>query len=94
MNEEQQEFLAIMAYVQLRHGKAEPAAPLLEALQCLRPDDRCTARSLAYAYLLCGRYSECLKITKKMIDDPDDETIHLIHRRATYGLQNKSEKSR
>ncbi len=90
MSDQDEEFLSILAYIYLRHGQAATATPLLEALRCLQPEDRHTARSLAYAYLLEHRYDQCLELTSRLMKTPssgDAAIVDLIHRRAQQGQQ-------
>ena len=96
MGEQEQEFLSILAFIHLRHGKAGPAIPLLEALQCLKPKDRHVARSLAYAYLIDGNYATCLKIVEALltsVNEVEAAGLNLIRRRAQHGLAKTKRKS-
>ena len=89
MDDEHLEFMSILAFVYLRHGQAESAAVLLDALHGLQPNDRRIAKSLAYACLKGGRYEDCLRQTERLLKTPstgDAKMIEMIHKRALRKL--------
>ena len=89
MNDQELEFLSVLAYIHLRHGRSGPAVPLLEALRCMQPENTHHAYSLAYAYLLEHEYEKCLRLTEILMKTPLNgiaRSLDLIRRRAQLGL--------
>lgn len=89
MDERERDFLVVVGYVCVQHGRAEQAADVLEAVLVARPHDRDAIRLLAYAYLEMTRFQECLDLTDYLLGGHGQEEpafVWLIRARALYGL--------
>lgn len=95
IHEDTVDFLAMLGYLDLVHGKGEEAIPLFETLRILKPNVPCITASLAYAYLQANQWKACLSETDaclKML--PPDElakSLRLIRCRALWKLEHSVE---
>ena len=92
MSERSEDFLSLLSYLLLRHGRPEKATHLLQSLKIMRPNDAWTNRSLAYALLLSGDYQGCLHhLDRIALTLPEDTEMRLIRSRALWGLGREDE---
>ena len=77
MKQQNIEYLSLLGYQSLRHGRFDAAVTVFEGALVLEPDDGNLKRSLAYAYLNLGRSQDCLEILDG-IGEPEDRTVQLI----------------
>ena len=94
MEERERDFLATIAYVYLRHGDAENAAAVLEAVSEARPHDQDIARMLAYAYLQLRQFRNCLELTDFLLGGNgvnESTLVWLLRSRALYGMGRRQE---
>jgi len=92
------EFLSLLGYVFLEHGQGEKAITVFEALQAIDPKDVATSRRLAFAYLLAGRYADCLRHGDAHMDnfptDPEIDAVRIARGRALWNLGRQNEARR
>ncbi len=86
MRDDATDFLSILGYLYLVHGKGEKAVAVFEALGVLQPGEPRVEASLAYAYLLTGRWAKCLhqadRYLKNHPRDGRTKSVQLIRSRA------------
>jgi len=86
------EYLSMLAYVLLRHGKTSRAIAILEALLTLQPGNSRARRSLAYAFLATGEHQKSLReldhVTLAGAAGPHDLLLRI---RALWGLDRQDE---
>ena len=88
---EQKEALQVLADVYLLNAtQCAKAVILLEALHSLDQRDAGVAKALSYAYLLCGRPEDALKMSDVFLrlagSSPDSNPILLIRSKALWAL--------
>lgn len=95
MDSSAHDFLALLAYAYLRHGKAYRAVTALEGAQALRPSDGWISRTLAYALLLAQDYNGSLAQAERHArTHGSDEGLELMRSRALYALGRREEAAR
>ncbi len=94
MEDHEREFLSLLGYLYLRHGRLEEARVLFEALEVLLPDDLSIRKTLSYIYLRAGEYPESLEETERFMqkatEREDREMGHLLRSKAYWGLGDKA----
>ncbi len=85
------EFLSVLGFLYLQHGKARKAATVFETLQILQPNDLKVGQSLAYALVLTEKFDQALELADRWIaktsdSQPEWKTLKIIRSRALFGL--------
>ncbi|MCA8998677.1 MAG: tetratricopeptide repeat protein, partial [Planctomycetaceae bacterium] len=78
MNQQNIDYLSLLGYQYLSHGRFGAAVAVIEGALVLEPDDGNLKRSLAYAYLNLGRCQECLEILERIGEPEDREPVALL----------------
>lgn len=73
--------IAVLANVYLRHGRAEEAAVLLQALAALDPDPGWASRARCIALLRAGRHADAAEAAERLLAGPldDQDRVPLLH---------------
>lgn len=92
MNEDQSDFLRLMAYVFLRNGRPDKAAVLLAALDQLMPGRPAVLRALALAQVRSGKGQRALDTLDRLaMAGGVDAAFHLLRAQALTGLERREE---
>ena len=94
MKESSHEYLALLGYLYLRHGKIAAATTILEGLAVLTPGDTWVRAVLAYAYLLGGEYQKSLEQLDRTARNKRSKSEQVIRVRALCGLGRRDEAQR
>lgn len=86
------DYLSLLGYLFLRHGKTLRAITMFEALIVLRPGDHQAHRSLAYAFLVVGDHQRSLdELDRASSLGPANAHDQLLRIRALWGLERHAE---
>lgn len=96
MDPEQKDFLLVLLYLYLQHGKHEKARKVLDILRNFYPDDPHIIRCSGYLLFEEGKSEEALKEANRVLEF-NDANVHdkafglLLKSRAYWNLDKKSE---
>lgn len=85
------EYLSLLSFLYLRHGRTAEATTILEGLTVIAPTDSSIRAMLAYAYLLGHEYESCLEQLNRMSRSKRSTSETLIRIRALHGLGRREE---
>ena len=94
MKESSQEYLALLGYLYLRHGKVAAATTILEGLAVVAPGNAWVRAVLAYAYLLEGDFQKCLEQLDRTSRSKRSNAEQVMRIRALCGLGRRDEARR
>jgi regulator of sirC expression with transglutaminase-like and TPR domain len=86
------DYLSLLGYLFLCHGKTSRAITILEALIALQPENPQAHRSLAYAFLIAGDHQRTLHELEHVTSSgPVDTHDQILRIRALWGLERYAE---
>ena len=92
MNATVHDYLSLLGYLLLRHGKTSRAISILEALLALQPGNLWARRTLAYAFLEDGRHEQCLQeLDLVAASGTTEASDQLLRSRALWALNRQQE---
>lgn len=94
MKESSQEYLALLAYLYLRHGKIAAATTILEGLAVLLPGNAWVRATLGYAYLSGKEFQKCLEQLDRTARNKRSTAEQVMRVRALHGLGRREEARR
>ena len=94
MKESSHEYLALLGYLYLRHGKVAAAVTIMEGLAVMKPGDAWVRAVLAYAYLLDSDFQKCLEQLDRTSRNKRSNSEQVMRIRALVGLGRRDEARR
>ena len=94
VKESSHEYLALLGYLYLRHGKIAAATTILEGLAVMTPGDGWVRAVLAYAYLSGSEYQKCLEQLDRTSRAKRSTAEQVMRIRALCGLGRRDEARR
>lgn len=92
MNEQEQNFAALMGYVFLQNARPDKAAVVLAALDLLAPGQPRTLRALALAQVRSGKAAPALQTLERLaMAGGVDAAFHLLRAQALQALARTDE---
>lgn len=85
------EYLSLLSFLYLRHGRVTEATTILEGLTAIAPTDSSARAMLAYAYLQNRDFENCLEQLNRMSRSKRSSSETLIRIRALHGLGRREE---
>ncbi len=95
LDDHQQQFVKLLAHIQLEFHHPQRSLPLLQGLLALVPDDPETLKMLAWAQIQLHQYQEALDTCDRYLTSTsqgrEHAPIRLLQARALWGLGKQGE---